>query len=235
MEKETKMKEWKAFRREARAEDAAAKGEKSVGFFESFRLSAGELRHLITIVVCGMMGALSIVLGTLTSISIGPYIKVGFSGIPNRIVDMLYGPVTGGIFSAVMDIVKFMVKPDGDFFPGYSLTAALASVIYGVAFYRHKITLPRMFVAQALVKIICNVFLNTLWLNLLYGKAFFALLPSRLIRNAIMLPVDTILYYIVLKAVGKAAKAVLEHPDVHTARKLEAGAKAGSGEKGPDA
>ena len=47
------------------------------------------------LVLCGLMAAIAIVLSMVASISIGPYVKIGFSGIPNRIVEFLFGPVVG--------------------------------------------------------------------------------------------------------------------------------------------
>jgi len=70
------------------------------------------------LVLCGLMAAIAIVLSMVASISIGPYVKIGFSGIPNRIVEFLFGPVVGCIFGGALDLLKFMIKPDGPFFFG---------------------------------------------------------------------------------------------------------------------
>jgi ECF transporter S component (folate family) len=167
----------------------------------SFRDSAEEFRKLPVIVFCGMMGALSIVLGTFASISVGPTIKIGFSAIPNIIVDAFFGPAVGGVFGALMNTLKYMIRPDGAFFPGFTVSAAVAAVIYGLILYKKKLTLVRFFFSQFLVKLVVNVGLNTLWLNMLYGKAFSVILPARIVSNLIQLPVDTIVYFILLKAV----------------------------------
>ena len=39
------------------------------------------------------------------------------------------------------------------------------------------------------------MFLGTLWLDMMYGKGFFALLPMRVVKNLAMLPVNTFLFY----------------------------------------
>ena len=99
-----------------------------------FVSSAKELKSTRNLVICAMMAALSIILMSTTSFYITPHIKIGFSGLPNRAIDFLYGPVVGCIFGGVMDIVKFLAKPDGAFFPGYTLTAMLGGLIYGTFF-----------------------------------------------------------------------------------------------------
>ena len=66
-----------------------------------------------------MFGALSVVLGYY-SFKITPNLKIGFGSIPNMLVDYLFGPVVGGLFGGAMDVIKFMLKPDGGFMPACS-------------------------------------------------------------------------------------------------------------------
>ena len=142
-----------------------------------------------------MFAAVAVALSYLTSIQIGNYVKVGFSGIPNRLVDYLFGPVVGGCFGGVLDVLKYLLKPSGMFFPGFTFDAVLASLIYGSFFYKRPFTLPRILAAKLIVVLVCNVFFNTLWVSILYGKAFMVLLPARLIKNAIMWPIDSFILF----------------------------------------
>ncbi len=168
--------------------------------------SAAEFGELRNIVFCGVMGALSVVFSFVGSIRLSPYMKIGVSEIPNLMVDYLMGPVVGGVFGAVMDFLKFLINPDGSFFPGFSISAAVAAVIFGIFLYHKKVTFWRVLVPEILVKLIVNVGLNTLWLDMLYGKGFWALLPHRIVSNLIQLPIDTVVLFAVLTAVQKAAK-----------------------------
>lgn len=168
--------------------------------------SARELGQLRNIVFCGVMGALSVVLSFVGSIRINPYMKIGVSEIPNLMIDYLMGPVVGGVFGAVMDFLKFLIHPDGSFFPGFSLSAAAAAVIFGVFLYKKKITFWRLLISEILVKLIVNIGMNTLWLDMLYGKGFLAILPHRIVSNLIQLPIDVIVLFAVLSAVEKGAK-----------------------------
>lgn len=179
------------------------------GILSTWRSSLAEFKNLRVMVLCGVLAALAIVLGYTTSIEIGPYIRIGFSGIPNQIVDYLFGPAIGSIFGAALDILKYLVKPTGPFFPGFTISAAAGGLIYGYAFYRKKVTWLRVIAAQTLIKVFVNIGLNSLWLKLLYDRAFFALLPARILSNAIMLPVDTVICYFVLKLVEKFRSRLL--------------------------
>lgn len=159
------------------------------------------------LVLCGLMAAIAIVLNMVASISIGPYVKIGFSGIPNRIVEFLFGPVVGCIFGGALDLLKFMIKPDGPFFFGFTFNVMLAGLIYGCLLYHKPLSIKRIVIAEFLVKLIVNCGLNTLWISMLYGKAFFVLLPMRLLKNVIMLPIDSAIVFFALsltkQTVGK--------------------------------
>jgi len=54
-------------------------------------------------------------------------------------------------------------------------------------------------IAEILVSFICNILLGTLWLNILYGKAFFAILPMRAIKNIVLLPINSFMAFVILK------------------------------------
>ena len=179
-------------------------GKRSVG--NMWASSAGELKSLRNVVFCGVMGAMAIVLSFVGTIRLGPTMKIGISKIPNLMVDCLFGPFVGGLFGAVMDVLKYLVNPDGTFFPGFALSAAVAAVIYGCFWYRKKLTIWRILIPEVLVKILVNLGLNTLWLELLYGKGFLVLLVPRIASNLIQLPVDVLVSWIVLNALQKAAK-----------------------------
>ena len=51
-----------------------------------FLTSAKELKTTSTLAVCAMLAALALILNSVASINIGPYVKIGFSGIPNQLI-----------------------------------------------------------------------------------------------------------------------------------------------------
>lgn len=160
-----------------------------------FVSSSQELKKVLALAACAMFAALAMILNSVASISIGPYIKIGFSAIPNQLVDYLFGPVTGSLFAGVLDIVKYVLKPDGAFFFGFTFNAMLAAFIYGCFYYKKKLTLWRVLLAKLIVILVVNVFLNTLWLDMLYGKGFLVLLPARAVKNLIMWPIDSVIFF----------------------------------------
>jgi ECF transporter S component (folate family) len=103
-----------------------------------------------------------------------------------------------------MDILKYITKPaGGSFFPGYTLSAILGGLIYGSLLYNKPVRLWRVLTAEFWAKLFINCGLNTLWLKIMYGSAFMAILPTRALKNLIMLPIDTAILFFVLTFVSK--------------------------------
>ncbi len=162
--------------------------------FMLFSDSYKEFHQVKTIATLGMFGAISVVLGSLT-IVIGDYIKIGFSSVAQQFVYYLFGPAVGGFFAGAMDILKYFIKPTGPFFPGWTISAMTAGVLYGCFFYKKPLNLWRVLAAELAVSVVCNMVLGTLWLAIMYEKAFFVLLPVRVVKNLAMWPVNSALFY----------------------------------------
>lgn len=168
-----------------------------------FTDSYQELFKVRTITTAAMFAAISVILGIYT-IVLGDGLKIGFSSIPNEIVYYLFGPVVGGLFGGMLDLLKYVAKPTGPFFPGFTFNAVLGGVLYGVLLYKKPLTVKRVFAAKFVVALICNVGFNTLWLSMLYGKSFTFFLPVRALKNLIMWPIDSMLFYTVTMALESA-------------------------------
>lgn len=162
-----------------------------------FRTSMDELKNIRTLTMTALFGCMSVVMGYFT-IQIGDFLKIGFSSVVQQFVYYLFGPGTGMLFAGAMDILKFAVRPTGAFFPGYTLNAMVAAVIYGFFYYRQRITLRRVLAAQFLVAMVCNVCLGTLWWHMTTTQASAAFWPVfgvRLGKNLVQWPLNSLLFY----------------------------------------
>ena len=173
-------------------------------FAALFSDSYHEFKHVSTITTCAMFGAMSIVLSSVATIRVTPNLKIGFGALPNELVDYLFGPIVGCLFGGGMDLVKFMLKPDGGFMPGLTFNAMLAAFIYGCFLYKRPLSLPRMLAAKFVVVVLCNILLGTYWLSLLNGKGYLAILPARIVKNLVQWPVDSLLFVLVAKTLEHA-------------------------------
>ena len=64
----------------------------------------------------------------------------------------------------------------------------------------------RCVVARFVIVFLINLFLTPLWLYILYGNAFWAMVSARLLKNALMFPIDVALLYLVLTTTSKVMK-----------------------------
>lgn len=174
-----------------------------IGIMEGLQESVRQITKVKVITICAMMIALAIIINQF-SFSVGEYIKIGFSTHVNQVVFMLFGGTVGMIFGGVADIVKFIIKPDGAFQIGYTLVPMLAGLIYGIFYYKKKMTFWRILAAQATVALICNIILNTFLLVTVSGLRLEVILIPRIIRNVVMLPINTCIFYMIVQALEGA-------------------------------
>lgn len=191
------------------------KNDVCLNFKECWKTSLHELKSAKSVAFCGVMCALGVVLNFIATMNFGPYIRVGFSGLPNQAVDYLLGPTVGVIFASAMDVIKFLFRPSGLYFPGYTLSAALGAAIYGTAFYRQPVTLTRVVLAQVLVKVFVNIGCNTYWHAVLFAEAWIVLLPPRIIANAVSLPIDIAITYFMLKFMSRRLSRKVDDHNLH--------------------
>ena len=169
----------------------------------SFGDSFQEMRNLKNLAAISMLLAITVGLG-FYRLQITDYLRIGFDSLAKELTGMLFGPVAACAVAGLADIISYILKPVGAFFPGLTLSAMLAGVIYGVVLYRKPLTLRRVILANVLVTVFVNLLLNTYWMSVLYGNGFLAILPARAVKQALMLPIDIILFYTVARLLGKA-------------------------------
>ncbi len=139
---------------------------------------------LFRVAVTAILIAMQIVLSRMLSINL-QYLKIGFSFIPLMFAAYLYGPAGGVIVATVSDIIGALAMPSGPFFPGFTVTAALSGFILGITFHKN-LTTPRIIAGVIANELICSLFLNTLWLSILYTSAFTTLIATRVWQCIVM-------------------------------------------------
>lgn len=183
------------------------------GFFSLFARSARELRRPRSLVTLSMLLACHVVLGFF-QLQLTDFIRISFAALPIGVAGMLYGPTAAMLLGALGDPIKYLVSPTGPFFPGFTLSAAVTGLIFGLLFYgmhhdfalcRKKRLLPllRVGAAQLLNTLLVDLLLHTLWLSCLYGTPMEVLLPVRALKCALLFPVEGALLYLLLAALAR--------------------------------
>ena len=165
-----------------------------------------KLKNVKTLTTCALLLALATILGFF-KIPITQIIEIRFGSLPIAVAGALFGPAVGGIVGAISDVLAFFVKPTGPFFPGFTISSAVGGVIFGLMLYSkdRKPSVLRIFIAQLVYTVVVGLLINTFNLYYLYGDisagvaGYFAYMGTRLLKEVIMLPINTILLIAVIK------------------------------------
>lgn len=144
------------------------------------------------LVIIAFLIALEIILTRFCSINT-PILRIGFGFLPVAIMGIKFGPWWAAIGYATGDILGMLIFPSGAYFPGFTLTAFLTGLVFGFFLYGKEVTWLRVLPASIIVVLGLNLFLDTFWLYILMGDGFIALVPARIIKCAVMLPLQLIL------------------------------------------
>ena len=149
-----------------------------------------DFRHSRTqeLVTLAVLIALDVIFTRFLSVNT-PILRIGFGFLPVVVCAVLYGPWKAGAAHAVGDVIGAVLFPSGAFFPGFTLSAFLAGMIYGLFFYQKRLTPGRVFAASAVIMLVLNLGLGSLWISMLYGKSFIALVSVRIIKELIAIPI----------------------------------------------
>ena len=124
--------------------------------------------------VSALLIALDVVFSRVLAINT-PLMKIGLGFAAVALSAMLYGPAWAALTAALGDLVGALLFPTGAYFPGFTATAALTGLIFGLFLYRREKSWLRAFLAA-----LCNCLLVTLLLNTLMIAVFFRSSPAEL-------------------------------------------------------
>lgn len=167
------------------------------------------------LILSALLLTLSIVLSRFLSIKT-PLLAISFNFVPIMLAGIWLGPKYTMIISGLSDLIGAILFPFGEFFIGFTVSAVLMGMIYGVVLYKrngeeisNKSFILRLIISSVAVSVIVNLLLNTLWLMIMYDKAFFVIVGSRAIKEAIMVPVQVVTMFALVNAVRPIAKKYL--------------------------
>lgn len=154
------------------------------------------MSKLKKIILAGLLLATTIVFNRFMSVKT-PIIVISFSYIPVMLSGILLGPWLTMLVSGLADLVGALLFPFGAYFVGYTISALISGLIYGLFLYRkkeisNKKFILRLILSSLLVLIVCNGVLNTLWIYITTKKAVMAILPTRVLKQLIMLPIQVV-------------------------------------------
>lgn len=163
-----------------------------------FTTSAKALKKPASISTMAIMIALYAAL-YLVKIPLALESRVSLTFIPVAVTAYLMGPVPAMLVGGLGDILGFLIFPSGFYFPGFTVSAVLSGAVYGACLYHAKNAVRlRVIISKVIITLLINIVLNTLWLAIMYEKAFFVYLTTRVVKNLILFPFQVIVTIIVL-------------------------------------
>lgn len=132
-------------------------------------------------------------------------LKVTFSFLPIMLAGFVFGPGAGALVGGLTDILGYIIKfhAYGPYFPGFTITVALSGalpvIIYKFLGGRYeKTNLLRLTIAISVTSLFVTIF-DTYFLQILYGQAFWVILPTRVLKEIIFIPIKIISLNILFK------------------------------------
>ncbi len=195
-------------------------------FFKQFSDSAKELKEVRTLTVCGMLMAVSIVIRNM-AINITADLRITFVFLGIMAIAMLYGPVVSIVANVGVDVVGYFL--DGykarDYNFGLLAVKILIALIYGVCLYKKTTGRSLIIwglVSRVIVVLLCNLILNSAVLYFCYTNRNFPFMSAsewtafriwftpRLIKNAVMLPIECVMIAALLPMILQAYRRVFK-------------------------
>lgn len=123
--------------------------------------------------------------------------KIDFSFVAVMLAASLTGPIGGAVVGGLIDFIGAVLFPVGPYFPGFTVTAALTGLVFGLLLYK-KCNFLRILIAVLSTQLVCGLLLNSIFISILYTKAFTALLTTRAIQACVMSAVEILFAELVL-------------------------------------
>ena len=155
-----------------------------------WRDAAQRLKDVRMLAICAMFIALHVALGAVF-IPVGENLRIYFTFFISALGASVYGPILALLEGLLSDLIGCIVAPSGPFFPGYTLSAMLGSLIYALFFFHQRQSVLRIFLCKLLVNVLVNIVLGSLWSAMLMGKAYLYYMAKSIVKNLLLLPLET--------------------------------------------
>lgn len=185
--------------------------QKSVFSLAYWREAARQFSNTRMLVLAAFIVALRAACKML-EIPLAPGINFNVAALFNSVGAMVYGPLVGMAGAIVSDPLGYLLHPDGPYFLPFMLVDMSSSLIFGLVFWRRKLTIPRILCAKFSINMVSNIVLTSLIMKwyyfIFYGvekaEAYNLINLVRIVKNLVMFPLEAILIGVVLGAVSPA-------------------------------
>ena len=162
--------------------------------------------NLFVLTCLALLTAMQIILARYFAIPVSESLRFSTSFIPVVIAARRFGIVGGMAVYGIGDFLGAIIFPSGGaFFPGFTVTAIVAGLIYGL-FLGKKSGALRIVLSVIFSQFICTLLMNSYWLSMLMGSEFSAIFISRIPQALIMTALQRVFMLCFLEKICKAIK-----------------------------
>lgn len=154
-----------------------------------------------TIAFCAIFTALGVIVARFLSIAPNESTRFSFESIPIFLSGVLFGPLAGAMVGFATDFIGCLFSPYG-----FNPLLCLPPVLYGLCggvfrnVLRSKVSLPRIFISYFPAVSLGSVLWQSYALSTISGKGFMFFLGTRSIQFAVVLVLDALLTWLLLRS-----------------------------------
>lgn len=167
--------------------------------------AAAKLHNTRCLVFAALMIAMARALSMIPSIPIA-HTKLSFGFLARALCALVCGPVLGMAYGFAEDILGYILQPSGEFFFGYTLSTIAGMLVYALCFYRCRISVTRIVIANVFVNVFVNALMGSVWTLMIRGGGYWGWFIPSLGKNLVTIIPKTILLYILFQALLPALR-----------------------------
>ncbi|WP_394023192.1 folate family ECF transporter S component [Anaerococcus martiniensis] len=158
-----------------------------------------------------IFAALTVIFRRFLTITIFSSTKIGLGYLPTIMAGILYGPLAGGITGGVADVVGMLMKPDGVFHPGFTLSNILIGAIPGFISYNifkrdFKNKLEWICLTSCIFVFMgVRLLLDSLWLTHLYSNPYIFYIIRNFLKDAVEAGLNALVLIMLFPKITKYA------------------------------
>lgn len=179
---------------------------KTIFHLNYHKLARNELKKIKNLVMISLIIALMLLAKLIPIPSGFGTLGLSFSYLFFGIGALLYGPYAGIIIGFLVDSLEFLIFPSAyPYFFGYTLSSMLTGFIYGISFYKTRLTFSKVFICRIFVNLLINGILGTIWWGIInsfttFEQYFIYFISISLVKNLVYLIPQSVLLFILIKA-----------------------------------
>lgn len=163
-------------------------------------------QQLFNLTCLALLTAMQIVIARFLAIPVTESIRFSFSFIPVVIAARRFGIIGGMLVYGLGDFLGAIIFPTGGaYFPGFTLTAVISGLIYGLYLGKKSGTV-RIVLSVLTSQVLCTLLMNSYWVSTLYGSDFTAVLMSRVPQSIVMSILQIIFMVLCLEKICRVIK-----------------------------